>query len=96
MIRSCTWQHHIFLLVEWMTEQPQFFWYKRYVAWQELLTIVHTVKDLELEWQQPFTDKQIAFVESKVMDAKVLDNWYEEQEEEAEKEQSSQQASNTK
>ncbi|WP_413375250.1 hypothetical protein [Alkalihalobacillus sp. 1P02AB] len=77
-------------LYPYMTEQPQFFWYKRYVAWQELLTIVQTVSDLELNWQQPFTDKQIIFVESKVMDAKVLDNWYEQQQEEVETEQSSQ------
>ncbi|KGA97468.1 hypothetical protein AJ85_13810 [Alkalihalobacillus alcalophilus ATCC 27647 = CGMCC 1.3604] len=77
-------------LYPYMTEQPQFFWYKRYVAWQELLTIVQTVSDLELNWQQPFTDKQIIFVEAKVMDAKVLDNWYEQQQEEVETEQSSQ------
>ncbi|GAF63121.1 hypothetical protein [Alkalihalobacillus trypoxylicola] len=68
-------------LYPYMTEQPQFFWYKRYVAWQELLTIVQTVSDLKLDWHGLFTETQIKYIEKKVMDAKVLDNWYEEQQE---------------
>ncbi|WP_062049364.1 hypothetical protein [Bacillus sp. JCM 19034] len=70
-------------LYPYMTEQPQFFWYKRYVAWQELLTIVTIAKDFKLDWQSLFLDKQVAFIEGKVLDAKVLDEWFEEQEAEA-------------
>ncbi|WP_088103218.1 hypothetical protein [Halalkalibacter urbisdiaboli] len=71
-------------LYPYMTEQPQFFWYKRYVAWQELLTVVRIVSDLGLDWKSSFLEKQITYIESRVLDAKVLDNWYEEQEIEAE------------
>ncbi|MCK0472440.1 hypothetical protein [Halalkalibacter sp. APA_J-10(15)] len=70
-------------LYPYITEQPQFFWYKRYVAWQELLTLVGMAKDLKIKWQPLFIDKQIAFVEARVLDAKVLDEWFEEQEAEA-------------
>ena len=71
-------------LYPYMTEQPQFFWYKRYVAWQELLTIVKIAEDMDVEWRGLFLDKQASFIENRVMDAKVLDDWYEESELEAE------------
>ncbi|MFC0557463.1 hypothetical protein [Halalkalibacter alkalisediminis] len=67
-------------LYPYMTEQPQFFWYKRYVAWQELLTVVKIAEDMDVEWKNLFLEKQAAFVEGRVLDAKVLDDWYEEQE----------------
>ncbi|MFC0471163.1 hypothetical protein ACFFHM_11870 [Halalkalibacter kiskunsagensis] len=67
-------------LYPYMTEQPQFFWYKRYVAWQELLTVVKIAEDMEVNWKQLFLDKQSSFVEGRVLDAKVLDDWYEESE----------------
>ncbi len=67
-------------LYPYMSEQPQFFWYKRYVAWQELLTTVKLAKELDLAWDSLFTEKQIAYIDEKVLDAKVLDDWYEENE----------------
>ncbi|MDQ0208322.1 hypothetical protein [Alkalicoccobacillus murimartini] len=75
-------------LYPYMTEQPQFFWYKRYVAWQELLTLVQVAEDFEYDWVKAFTEKQKAYIQSRILDAKVLDDWYEEQELEAEQEQS--------
>jgi hypothetical protein len=65
-------------LYPYMTEQPQFFWYKRYVAWQELLTLVQVAKDFDFNWHKLFSKKQSRYVEAQVLDAKVLDNWYEE------------------
>ncbi|MFV8829160.1 hypothetical protein [Alkalihalobacterium sp. APHAB7] len=65
-------------LYPYMSEQPQFFWYKRYVAWQELLTVVKLAQELDLDWSPSFTEKQAKYVQSKVLDAKVLDYWYEE------------------
>ncbi|MBU8908003.1 hypothetical protein [Desertibacillus haloalkaliphilus] len=65
-------------LYPYMAEQPQFFWYKRYVAWQELLTVVKLAKELDLEIDHQFTKRQREYIEEKVLDAKVLDNWYEE------------------
>ncbi|HBI03012.1 MAG TPA: hypothetical protein DDY49_03160, partial [Paenibacillaceae bacterium] len=41
-------------LYPYMNEQPQFFWYKRYVAWQELLTVVRLASDLKIDWQPVF------------------------------------------
>ncbi|MBP3952407.1 hypothetical protein [Bacillus suaedae] len=67
-------------LYPYMTEQPQFFWYKRYVAWQELLTVVQTAEDMDVSWESIFLEKQADFVKQRVLDAKVLDDWYEEQE----------------
>ncbi|WCK55695.1 hypothetical protein PP175_07065 [Aneurinibacillus sp. Ricciae_BoGa-3] len=64
-------------LYPYMAEQPQFFWYKRYVAWQELLTIVRMAKELEIDWKNRFTEDQIHYIECKVLEAKVLDTWYE-------------------
>lgn len=63
-------------LYPYMSEQPQFFWYKRYVAWQEVLTVVRLAQELELEWKPAFTEKQAEYIEKKVLDAKVLDQWY--------------------
>ncbi|WP_240375507.1 hypothetical protein [Bacillus piscicola] len=63
-------------LYPYMSEQPQFFWYKRYVAWQELLTIVKLAEELDVSWREVFDETQQRFIESKVMDAKVLDEWY--------------------
>ncbi|MGO4886893.1 hypothetical protein ACJ2A9_03970 [Anaerobacillus sp. MEB173] len=64
-------------LYPYMSEQPQFFWYKRYVAWQELLTVVKLANELEIDWKEGFLKKQVDYIEKKILDAKVLDNWYE-------------------
>ena len=63
-------------LYPYMNEQPQFFWYKRYVAWSELLTIVKLADELGLEWQDQFSPLQVEFIQGKVLQGKVLDNWY--------------------
>lgn len=63
-------------LYPYMNEQPQFFWYKRYVAWSELLTIVKLADELGLEWQSQFSELQVEFIQGKVLQGKVLDNWY--------------------
>ncbi len=52
-------------LYPYMGEHPQFFWYKRYVAWQELLTISTISEELGLEWNGEFTDKQVEFIKKK-------------------------------
>lgn len=72
-------------LYPYMGEQPQFFWYKRYVSWQELLTIIKLAKELDMEWQGIFTKKQIEYIDKKVLDAKVLDDWYDHANKEEEK-----------
>jgi len=64
-------------LYPYMIEHPQFFWYKRYVAWSELLTIVKLCEELEIAWEDRFTERQAAYVRSRVMSGKVLDEWYE-------------------
>lgn len=64
-------------LYPYMSEHPQFFWYKRYVAWSELLTIVQLCKELSFEWTESFTEQQIQYIQSRVMSSKVLDFWYE-------------------
>ncbi|WP_274363626.1 hypothetical protein [Paenibacillus thermotolerans] len=66
-------------LYPYMVEHPQFFWYKRYVAWSELLTIVNICQDVEYEWEQHFTSQQTEYVKTRVMSAKVLDHWFETQ-----------------
>ncbi|RKD21674.1 hypothetical protein BEP19_13630 [Ammoniphilus oxalaticus] len=66
-------------LYPYMSEHPQFFWYKRYVAWQELLTVSQMAGELGLDWTPQFTAQQVEFVKDKVLEAKVLDNWYPEQ-----------------
>lgn len=67
-------------LYPYMNEQPQFFWYKRYVAWSELLTVVKLAQELEIDWKALFTEQQVAFIENKVLQGKVLDHWYPEEE----------------
>ncbi|MHA0857954.1 hypothetical protein [Paenibacillus sp. CMAA1364] len=64
-------------LYPYMLEHPQFFWYKRYVAWSELLTIVRMCDELSFEWQSIFTPQQVAYLNSRVMSATVLDFWFE-------------------
>lgn len=64
-------------LYPYMNEQPQFFWYKRYVAWQELLTVIELASELEIDWHEQFTEKQAGYIKKQVLDAKVLDYWYE-------------------
>lgn len=63
-------------LYPYMSEQPQFFWYKRYVAWQELMTVIKLSDELGENWETSFSAKQIRYIKSKVLDAKVLDDWY--------------------
>lgn len=67
-------------LYPYMIEHPQFFWYKRYVAWSELLTITSLCDELDFNWKQKFTDNQIEYLEQRVMSAKVLDFWFEKNE----------------
>ncbi|XEC93066.1 hypothetical protein AB6A23_16990 [Paenibacillus tarimensis] len=64
-------------LYPYMIEHPQFFWYKRYVAWSELLTIVKLFEELNLEWQEHFTERQAEYISKRVMSSRVLDEWYE-------------------
>ena len=64
-------------LYPYMIEHPQFFWYKRYVAWSELLTIVKLSEELEMDWKPQFTQKQAEYITSRVMSSRVLDEWYE-------------------
>ncbi len=66
-------------LYPYMVEHPQFFWYKRYVAWSELLTIVSICSDCEYSWEEQFTAQQAEYVSNRVMSAKVLDHWFENQ-----------------
>lgn len=66
-------------LYPYMSEQPQFFWYKRYVAWQELLTVVKLARELDLDWEKHFSEKQLNYINKKILDAKVLDDWYEDE-----------------
>jgi hypothetical protein len=62
-----------------MVEHPQFFWYKRYVAWSQLLTLVTICEDCEMDWTVHFTPLQASYIEEQVMSANVLDHWYEKQ-----------------
>ncbi|WP_314004110.1 hypothetical protein [uncultured Paenibacillus sp.] len=64
-------------LYPYMIEHPQFFWYKRYVAWSELLTIVKLAEELNVEWRTWFTGRQVEYIEKRVMSSRVLDEWYE-------------------
>lgn len=63
-------------LYPYMIEHPQFFWYKRYVAWSELLTLVRLAESLAVQWTPLFTSPQIEFVRQRVMSSTVLDAWY--------------------
>ncbi|TCZ74299.1 hypothetical protein E0485_20180 [Paenibacillus albiflavus] len=64
-------------LYPYMIEHPQFFWYKRYVAWSELLTIVEVCSDLSVSWEEHFSNQQVDYIKHKVMSSKVLDYWFE-------------------
>ena len=64
-------------LYPYMTEHPQFFWYKRYVAWSELLTIVKLAEELSIDWKPRFTEQQVEYIHGRVMSSKVLDEWFE-------------------
>ncbi|MEI7028098.1 hypothetical protein [Paenibacillus sp. y28] len=64
-------------LYPYMIEHPQFFWYKRYVAWSELLTIVKLCNELSIEWHSLFSTQQVEYIQKRVMSSKVLDYWYE-------------------
>lgn len=64
-------------LYPYMIEHPQFFWYKRYVAWSELLTIVKLCEELDYPWTERFTERQAEYVRNRVMSGTVLDCWYE-------------------
>ncbi|MNP35908.1 hypothetical protein D3C76_1292610 [compost metagenome] len=64
-------------LYPYMLEHPQFFWYKRYVAWSELLTIVGLCEELAFSWKELFTPQQVEYLHSRVMSATVLDYWFE-------------------
>ncbi|MEK3882567.1 hypothetical protein [Paenibacillus sp. PL2-23] len=64
-------------LYPYMIEHPQFFWYKRYVAWSELLTVVKLCTELGVEWREQFTEKQGEYIAGRVMSSRVLDEWYE-------------------
>lgn len=64
-------------LYPYMLEHPQFFWYKRYVAWSELLTVVKLSKEIEIAWESQFSEKQIAYINKQVMSSRVLDEWFE-------------------
>jgi hypothetical protein len=64
-------------LYPYMIEHPQFFWYKRYVAWSELLTVVGLCEDLDIPWADYFTSRQAEYVRKRVMSSTVLDYWYE-------------------
>jgi hypothetical protein len=66
-------------LYPYMVEHPQFFWYKRYVAWSELLTLVRICQDCEFDWKAHFTSQQTDYLSHRVMSAKVLDHWFENQ-----------------
>ncbi|MEB3100187.1 hypothetical protein [Ferviditalea candida] len=64
-------------LYPYMIEHPQFFWYKRYVAWSELLTIVKLCEELSIDWKSQFSKQQVEYIGNRVMSSKVLDEWYE-------------------
>lgn len=64
-------------LYPYMIEHPQFFWYKRYVAWAELLTIVKMCDELSIDWESCFTPQQVEYIRRRVMSNRVLDGWYE-------------------
>ncbi|MDF2927592.1 MAG: hypothetical protein K0R57_6506 [Paenibacillaceae bacterium] len=67
-------------LYPYMIEHPQFFWYKRYVAWSELLTIVKLCNELQIDWTGLFSEKQSEYISKRVMSATVLDYWFESKE----------------
>lgn len=64
-------------LYPYMGDHPQFFWYKRYVAWTELLSYVKIAQELGIDWEEMFTETQRSFIERKVLEGKVLNDWFE-------------------
>ena len=64
-------------LYPYMSEHPQFFWYKRYVAWSELLTVVRMAEELNIDWKPLFSERQIKYISKKVLEGNVLDHWFE-------------------
>lgn len=64
-------------LYPYMLEHPQFFWYKRYVAWSELLTLVKLADEVGIAWAPLFSIKQAEYIEQRVMSSRVLDEWFE-------------------
>jgi hypothetical protein len=64
-------------LYPYMIEHPQFFWYKRYVAWSELLTVVKLCTELSIAWEEQFSKQQTDYIRKRVMSSKVLDFWFE-------------------
>jgi hypothetical protein len=63
-------------LYPYMMEHQQFFWYKRHAAWSALITVVKIVQQLGFEWRDLFTPEQVQMIESKVLDKRVLDEWF--------------------
>lgn len=63
-------------LYPYMFENPQFFWYKRYVAWSQLLTIVDICNDQSIAWKEHFTNIQYSYIKERIMSGDVLDRWY--------------------
>ncbi|MFD3258058.1 hypothetical protein ACE3MQ_05540 [Paenibacillus lentus] len=72
-------------LYPYMLEHPQFFWYKRYVAWSQLLTIAGLCEELSIPWKDEFSPQQVAYLEQRVMSAKVLDFWFDDSREHAQR-----------
>ncbi|MBE3595959.1 MAG: hypothetical protein IMW86_02835 [Hydrogenibacillus sp.] len=68
-------------LYPYMHENPSFFWYKRYVAWTELLVLVDLADRLGLPWEAAFTPGQVEFIRDQVLSGKVLDHWFDEAQE---------------
>jgi hypothetical protein len=66
-------------LYPFMTEHPEFFWYKRFVAWSELLTIVKLCEELGVRWKDYFEPRQIKFLERKLLQSDVINEWFEAQ-----------------
>lgn len=69
-------------LYPYMVEHPQFFWYKRYVAWSELLTVVKIANAIHLEWEPFFSEKQVEYITGRVLHGHILDHWFESDEKE--------------
>ncbi|KWW97097.1 hypothetical protein AB1399_04990 [Hydrogenibacillus schlegelii] len=63
-------------LYPYMVENPSFFWYKRYVAWTELLVLVDLAGRLGLPWESLFLPHQVQFIRAQVLSGTVLDRWF--------------------
>jgi hypothetical protein len=64
-------------LYPYMLEQQSFFWYKRHAAWAALLATVKVAIGADVQWQELFSEKQLAMLEKKILDKTVLDEWLE-------------------